>query len=274
MSKSKVKIKIKNPFPGPQPYRDADQGSFFGREDLGYALEGKVVANRCVTVYGPSGAGKSSLMQASVLPAMIASHGARVVRVDAWPEGEEPARWLAEALYAQLELGAVPVETDPGEAIVLAAQRAARRSSRMLIIYLDQIEQLLYPGRPADEVDAFLDHVEALLDLPLRNARVTLSLREDYLGRFRDRARGRGRLLEHGFRVGPLTVAELGEAVLQAAAAGQPPQTWAPEQVRELMLQVRAPGEAATEGAEAQAAYAQIVCRALFQERARASAGV
>ncbi|HRI71627.1 MAG TPA: WD40 repeat domain-containing protein [Polyangium sp.] len=34
------------------------------------------------------------------------------------------------------------------------------------------------------------------------------------------------------------------------------------------MMQVRMPGQAATEDAEAQSAYAQIICRALFQERA------
>src|SRR5690242_19158369 len=38
--------------------------------------------------------------------------------------------------------------------------------------------------------------------------------------------------------------------------------------MRALMLEVRTPGQLATDDAEAQAAYAQIVCRALFQEQA------
>src|SRR5262249_24296095 len=37
-------------------------------------------------------------------------------------------------------------------------------------------------------------------------------------------------------------------------------------------LQVRVPGEARSDAAEVQAAYAQIVCRALFQERSQAPA--
>ncbi len=176
-------------------------------------------------------------------------------------------------MYAQSRHGRGAGDLAPGEAIVQAAQRAARRSPRLLLVYLDQIEQLLYPTRPTAEVDAFFESMATLVDLPLRNARVALSLREDYLGRFRDRLRGRGRLLENGFRVGMLTVGELREAVCQAAAAGEPPQTWSPDQMRELMLQVRAPGEAPTEAAEAQAAYAQIVCRALFQERAQGEEG-
>lgn len=259
---------MQNPFPGPQPYRASDRERFFGREDMAYRLEGNVVTNRCVTVHGPSGAGKSSLMQASVIPALIASHGVRAVRVDGWPEGEDPSRWLASAMYTQLGLGELPGDLAPGEAIVQAAQRAARRSSRLLLVYLDQIEQILYASRRADEVDTFFENLQALVDLPLRNARVVLSLREDYLGRFRDRARDRGRLLENGFRVGPLTVAELCGAVCQAAATGEPPQRWSLEPMRELILQMRVPGEAATDAAEAQSAYAQIVCRALFQERA------
>jgi Tol biopolymer transport system component len=259
---------MENPFPGPQPYRASDQARFFGREDAAARLRGNVVANRCVTVYGPSGAGKSSLMQASVIPTLVASHGIRAVRIDGWPGGEDPTRWLASAMYAQLGMGDVPADLAPGEAIVQAAQRAARRSPRLVLVYLDQIEQLLYTSRPAAEVDAFFEQVETLVDLPLRNARVALSLREDYLGRFRDRLRDRGRLLENAFRVGPLTVAELRDAVCQAAATGEPPQEWSLDQMREVILQVRVPGEAATDSAEAQAAYAQIVCRALFQERA------
>jgi WD40 repeat protein len=258
---------MENPFPGPQPYRASDRDRFFGREDMAIRLEANVVANRCVTVYGPSGAGKSSLMQAAVIPSLVATHGVRAVRVDGWPEGEDPTRWLASAVYAQLGMGEAPADLAPAEAIFHAAQRAARRSPRILLVYLDQIEQLLYATRPADAVDAFFESMQALVDLPLRNARVALSLREDYLGRFRDRLRGRRRLLENGFRVGMLTVGELCEAVCQAAAAGEPPQTWSPDQMRALMLQVRAPGEAPTDAAEAQAAYAQIVCRALFQER-------
>jgi hypothetical protein len=259
---------MENPFPGPQPYRASEKDRFFGREDAAIRLRGNVVANRCVTVYGPSGAGKSSLMQASVIPTLVASQGIRAVRIDAWPEGEDPTRWLAMAMYAQLAMGDVPADLQPGEAIVQAAQRAARRSPRLLLVYLDQIEQLLYASRPAADVDAFFEHVQTLVDLPLRNARVVLSLREDYLGRFRDRLRDRGRLLDNAFRVGPLTVGELADAVRQAAATGEPRQDWSAAQVRELILQMRVPGEAATDGAEAQAAYAQIVCRALFQERA------
>ncbi|AUX36286.1 MULTISPECIES: hypothetical protein [Sorangium] len=258
-----------NPFPGPQPYRAADRERFHGREELSYRLEASVLANRCVTVYGPSGAGKSSLMQASVIPSLVDTQRIRVVRIDAWPENKEPTQWLADAVYTALSFGERPADLPAEEALLSAAQRAGRKSPRIVLLYLDQIEQLLYPSRSTTEVEAFFAALNRLVDTPLRGLRAVLLLREDYLGRFRDRLREHRRLLSHGFRVGPLTVAELSEAVCKAAAGGQPPQTWELEPMRTLLLQVRMPGQAESDEAEAQAAYAQIVCRALFQQRAQ-----
>jgi WD40 repeat protein len=261
-------IPVQNPFPGPKPYRAADRSHFFGRDDVAYRLSRLILASRCVTVHGPSGAGKSSLLQASILPGLAESEDARVLYVDGWPDHEDPTRWLAQAMYTGLAFGAPPQDLSPGDAVLAAAKRAARASSRMLVVYLDQLEQLLYVGRSSAETEPFFETLGALVDLPLRSLHVVLSLREDYLGRFRDRLRDRQRILGQAFRVGPLSVAELTEAVCQAAAVGEPSQSWDQEEIRALMLEVRVPGHAATDEAEAQSAYAQIVCRALFQERA------
>ncbi len=258
----------KNPFPGPQPYRSTDRDRFYGRVDLSARLERSILAHRCITVYGPSGAGKSSLVQASAIPSLIESNEIDVVRIDAWPPDENPTQWLADAMYANLDLGPRQTDLPPEQAIRTAAQRVARRSSNPMLIYLDQVEQLLYPSRNLTDVEAFFDALGAVVDLPLRNLRVVLALREDYLGRFRDRLRQHKRLLDHGFRVGPLTVTEITAAVCQAASAGIPPQTWDIDATRALMLQVRVAGQTETDDAEVQAAYAQIVCRALFQQRA------
>lgn len=263
---------IHNPFPGPQPYRTSDRDRFFGRIDLSYRLENSIGANRCVTLYGPSGAGKSSLLQASVLPRLVESNEVRVVRVDGWPEGQDPVQWLAAALYTDLRQGNPPIGQSPCELVHSSVKRAARSSSRMLLIVLDQIEQLLYKERDSKATDNFFGCLDDVLSLHLGTLRIVLSLREDYLGRFRERLRDRDRLLKHGFRVGPLTVSELTESVCRAADTGTPPQTWSAKEMYALMLQVRVPGGAATGDAEAQTAYAQIVCRALFQLRARGDA--
>jgi hypothetical protein len=138
-----------------------------------------------------------------------------------------------------------------------------------MVIYLDQMEQLLFAGRTEAETGPFWECLEDLIALPLRNVRVVLSLREDYLGRFRDRLRDMRQLTDHGFRIGPLTVGELTDAVVHAAAVGDPPQSWSVDEMRNLILQVRMVGQLPTDAAETQSVYAQIVCRALFQERAQ-----
>ncbi|HZI04672.1 MAG TPA: hypothetical protein VEZ71_11650, partial [Archangium sp.] len=107
---------------------------------------------------------------------------------------------------------------------------------------------------------------------PFRGLQLVLLLREDYLGRFRARQCCSSELLEHGFRLGPLTVREMGEVARRLAASGMPAQAWPEHELRELMLQVRMPGQDATDEAEVQTAFAQIVCRALWEERATGGA--
>ena len=80
---------------------------------------------------------------------------------------------------------------------------------------------------------------------PLRNLRVVLSLREDYLGRFRDRLRDHRRLLDHGVprRSAHGRRARRGRVPRprpRAASAGVDQ----PSAMRTLMLQVRVPGQA------------------------------
>ncbi|WP_437902591.1 hypothetical protein WME95_28855 [Sorangium sp. So ce327] len=261
-----------NPFPGAQPYRAADRDRFFGRDALVAKLTHQILAHPSTTLYGPSGAGKSSLMQAGVIPRLQETHDFQVVRVDGWPSSEEPLPWLTRAVFEGLELGVAPQDVPPIEALDQAMLLAERRSEQPILIYLDQIEQLLFAERAEAEAEALIDGVHRLARAPIQGLQIVLSLREDYLGRFRDRARDRKELLAHGFRLGPMTVGEMVKAVCRAAAEGQPPQRWDVEHLRGLMREVRVPDESASDAAEVQAVYAQIVCRALFQERAQGGA--
>lgn len=261
-----------NPFPGPQPFRATDRAHFHGREDLSRRLEGAILVHRAVVVHGPSGSGKSSLIQASVLPNLRDAEDVRVVQLDGWPPGEDPTHWLSIAMHSELKQGSPSPDSSPPEAVLNSLKRAVRGSSRILVICIDQLEQLFYPGRDTKQTERFFDCVNDILDLPLRTLRVVMSLREDYLGVFRDRLRDHRRVLGQGFRVGPLSVAELTDSVCQTATTGVPPQAWSPGDMRALMMQVRVPGQPEADDAEAQSAYGQIVCRALFQERAAGQA--
>ncbi len=268
MSRETTADETRNPFPGPQPYRSADREHFYGREAVARKLASTITAHRCVALYGPSGAGKSSIMQAAVIPEFEDEDDFRHVTVDSWPADEAPVEWLLYAMYSQLKLVPPNEELDLFESVEWTLKRAFRRSDRPILLYLDQVEQLLFTSRKQDEVELFLDWLDEFVERPRRGLHVVLAMREDYLGRFRDRARGRYRLLQNGFRLGPMTVGEIVGAVCLASRDGVPSQRWTPEEMRPLMLQVRTPGQSPSDHAEIQTAFAQIVCRALFAERA------
>ena len=215
-----------NPFPGPQPYRAADRDRFFGRKTVSRRLVNRILADPCVMLFGPSGSGKSSLMQASVIPLLMEQHGFRVVRVDGWLAGEAPLPWLIQSMSVQLELGSCPRSCARASSSTWRSGLAERRSGRPLFIYLDQFEQLLLPERSLEELHELLEALEVLALAPVRGLQLVLALREDYLGRLRDQARGNRALQDPGFRLGPLTVREMAEVACQAAAAGMPPQQW------------------------------------------------
>jgi WD40 repeat protein len=262
-----------NPFPGPQPYRAADQHRFLGREQVTQRLVNHILARPYLTLFGPSGAGKSSLMQAAVIPQLRQLHGFRTVSVETWHADETPLERLVKAMFSDLELGDVPQEMRSCEAVDEALRLAERYSDRPILIYLDQLEKLLLPSCPPGEADELFESLGALARRPLRGLQLVLALREDYLGRFRDRVRGQQSLQDPGFRLGPLTVKEMAWVACRLAEVGEPAQHWAEKEMRALMLEVRTPGHSPTQEAEIQAAFAQIVCRALWEERA-ASGGV
>lgn len=257
-----------NPFPGAQPYSADERERFFGRESISGELLEAIFGSRCITVFGPMGVGKTSLMRAAVLPALQESHDARIVFVSEWPVNEEPARTLAQAMERGFRLK--PRETDNtlGEIVVDHAKRAARASSRLMVLCLDQIETLFFVDREPQPTNALFDSIEGLLGAALGGMRIVFLLREDYLGRVLDRLRGRVRILEQYLRIPPLTVGAMTELACRIAAMGEPPQTWNPDDILPEIMQLRGHDQAATAKAEVRLSYAQRYCRALFGKRA------
>jgi WD40 repeat protein len=262
-----------NPFPGPQPYRAADRARFFGRDALSGRLADQILARPATTVFGPSGAGKSSLMQAGVIPMLVDSEDLRVVRVDAWPADQAPLPWLLEGMSGGLDLGSRPPVESQLDALEETIERAKRRSDRPILVYLDQLEQLFVWERSEEDMKALLQGLDWLIQPRRQELHLVLSLREDYLGRLRDWARERGELLAHSFRVGPLSVGEMVNAMCRTAREGEPAQRWRRDEIRGLMLEVRVAGQRQADTAEVEAAFGQIVCRALWSERSAGKPG-
>ncbi|AUX42478.1 uncharacterized protein SOCE26_039110 [Sorangium cellulosum] len=261
-----------NPFPGPQPYTAESRQHFFGRERIARSFLSTMLVQRCVTLYGPSGSGKSSLMQALVLP-WAKEASCRVVLVDKWPHERKPVDWLKETLRERLEVELVP-STSVSEAMTETPGHAEECADAPAFLYLDQIEQLLI-RRSREDTDNVVRFLDQMVERPPREMHLVLGIREDYLGRWRERIRGRRRLIENWLRLGHLTVDDISGAV--CTAAGNAGQDWNLEVMRRILHDVRIQGEDDShEGPppcgktaypeEVQAAYAQIVCRALFDK--------
>ena len=62
------------PFRGIEPYRFADRDIFFARDSDTRKLVRSVTIYRGVLLYGSSGAGKSSLINAGLIPALLAEN--------------------------------------------------------------------------------------------------------------------------------------------------------------------------------------------------------
>lgn len=257
-----------NPFPGTQPYGVEDRQRFFGRVELAHRLCEVVLTNRCVIVHGPAGAGKSSLMRAAVLPLLIEEHDTRTIQVHEWPEDSDPTAHLASVMRGEFGIRESATDEAAKELVIKTARSAARTSPRSLVIYLDQLEQLLVAERTDEELQTFWSCLEDLLGLSFQTLRFVLSVREDYLEILRARLRHGPRGKEHEFRVERLGLTQMVDVVMQTAMAGEPPQEWPVDEVNALLNQTIVSGQTVSDESEVEAAHVQIVCRRVFERRA------
>ena len=147
----------------------------------------------------------------------------------------------------QLALEEPPAELSPSQRLEVALELAEQQSSRPLLIYLDQLEQLFQQGREQARTEELLKSLRELVRGSLRGLHLVMALREDYLGLFRDRTRGRRELLEQGFRLGPLTVGQMVEVACELARQGEPRAAMGARGA----VQAHAPGESARAGRDA-----------------------
>lgn len=257
-----------NPFLGPRSYGNAERGLFFGRDDLVQQVCDAIVTHRQVAIYGPNGAGKSSLLHAAVLPQVAEKHEARIIRVDEWPESEAPTAHLASVLRTEFGISEIAAEESPKDLIIKTVRSAARTSPRKVLVCLDHLDQACTEYRSAQDVTEFAECLDELLDLSFQTLHVVLVVRDDLLPKLRRRLRHGPQLFEQGIHVRPLRVNQAVDAVMQALAWAEAPQEWSVDEVHGLMIQVRSPGQTNSDEAEIQAAHAQIVCQAIFAERA------
>ncbi|WP_413804547.1 eIF2A-related protein [Streptomyces sp. OE57] len=183
------------PYRGLARFEPDDREVFFGREDLVAQLADRVDTHRLVALVGASGSGKSSLLRAGLIPRLRApsEHGPQPVAIRVITPGEYPLRTHA--------LRLAPAEED-GDTVLI----------------VDQFEELYTLGTPPHERNQFIDQLLAATD-PASRLRVVIAVRADFLSRCAEHHLLAAALREATLLVGPMSPAELRQAIVKPAAA-------------------------------------------------------
>jgi eukaryotic-like serine/threonine-protein kinase len=167
-----------NPYRGLRPFESSHRGVFFGRGlEVGVLVE-RLRTDSVVVVAGDSGVGKSSLCRAGVVPAVLdgALGGGRSWRTLTVVPGRRPLASLAAALDDPELAGRVLAEPE-----LLARELHRRAGSDGLVLFVDQMEELVTVGEP-DEVAAF-DAALARISEGVSGVRLIATVRADFLSR-------------------------------------------------------------------------------------------
>nr|WP_229849031.1 helix-turn-helix domain-containing protein [Streptomyces melanogenes] len=182
------------PYCGLTRFEPADAGRFHGRTELTEDLLRLVRAHRLTVVVGPSGSGKSSLLRAGLIPRLRDTGDPlprpAVIRI--LTPGPQPA--------AEHRKQLMPHEA-PGDTWVI----------------VDQFEEAFTlctdPGQRAEFLEMLLRAGE-----PESRLRVVLGVRADFYGRCLEHPGLAAVVREASLPVGPMTPAELREAIVKPAA--------------------------------------------------------
>ncbi len=165
-----------NPYRGLLPFDAGHRGLFFGRRSEVDAVVARLRADPIVLVTGDSGVGKSSLCRAGVIPAVIDGELGGEWQSVAIVPGRRPLAALASAI------GDPDLAARLRESPALLARELRRRApSGGLIVFIDQLEELITLGDPG-EVAALDVGLERLPD-DIRGLRLLATVRADFLSR-------------------------------------------------------------------------------------------
>ncbi len=273
-------------YPGAQPFAD-DQVSrkvFFGREQAAKALTSQILANRLVVVYAKSGLGKTSLLNAGIAQ-RLREEGRipLIVRVNDVMRG--PLVSVLEGIQSAAKRQSVEYIPGRSDSLWTFFKTVEFWRGDLLltpVLILDQFEELFtLHGR--DATMAFLADLGYLVrgvrppsigstDLGLSETppalSIVLSLREDYLGYLEDAADRIPQILDHRFRLTPLTVdaaaaAMTGPAGIDDEVFHTKPFRLDPETVTTVLryLSEHRTGPVADKAASVEPFHLQLICQ-------------
>ena len=223
-------------YPGAQPFSDNDlsRRTFFGREQGSTALTDQILANRLVVVYAKSGLGKTSLLNAGVAPRLREAASLPLfVRVNDLEHG--PLVSILEGIRAEAERQQVEYVEGDGQSLWSFFKSVEFWRNDLLlqpVLIVDQFEEL-FTLQPEQARQTFLAELGYLVrgvpppSLPQTDSgasntppsiHVVLSLREDFLGILEEAADHLPQIMDHRFRLTPLSTEAAAEAITGPAA--------------------------------------------------------
>ncbi|HEY6412069.1 MAG TPA: YCF48-related protein [Edaphobacter sp.] len=223
-------------YPGAQPFRDDEvsRRTFFGREQASVALTDQILANRLVIVYAKSGLGKTSLLNAGVAP-RLREAGSLPLLVRANDIQHGPLFSVLEGIRGEAKRQQIEyVEGDSSSLWSFFKSAEFWRGDLLLtpVLILDQFEELFTLQSP-EARETFLSDLGYLVrgipppsqpklevnasDTPPA-IRVVLSLREDFLGMVEEASDRIPEIMDHRFRVTPLSYEMATKAITGPAA--------------------------------------------------------
>lgn len=205
-----------NPYRGLAPFEAEHRSLFFGRDPAIRAVVDRLVSEPFVLIAGDSGVGKSSLCSAGVLPRICegALGGQRRFTTVTLRPGRRPLAAITAALGSFL--GASVDDLDDGENVARHI-RSALGSEKGLVVFVDQLEELLTLADPV-EADAAASLL-ASLAVRCPQLRLLATVRGDFLTRLTRLQAFASEIERAIYLLAPLSPDAIRDVILGPAAA-------------------------------------------------------
>ncbi|MFC9602483.1 helix-turn-helix domain-containing protein [Streptomyces niveus] len=191
---------VEPPYRGLVRFEAGDSDRFFGRDKLTDDLLQLLRRRRFAAVFGPSGSGKSSLLRAGLVPALQHTQeaGLRPTAIRILTPGPHPARTHA-ALFT-------PSSTRSGS------------GGQDTFVIVDQFEEVFTLCQDSAERARFIELLLTARE-PESRLRVLVAVRADFYGHCAEHPDLVEALRDANLLVGPMSAAELRDAIVKPASA-------------------------------------------------------